>query len=100
MPMERRRYPPNWDEIAAKVKEEADWTCEECGKRCYRPGEPCPDRRYVLTVAHLDHTPENVDRSNLKALCSVCHLRLDARHHAETRRNRRLFGDAGQPPLF
>jgi hypothetical protein len=40
----------------------------------------------VLTVAHLDHTPENCDPANLKALCQRCHLAYDAKHHAETAR--------------
>lgn len=43
----------------------------------------------VLTIAHLDHTPENCDESNLKALCQRCHLRYDRRHHAETRTGQR-----------
>lgn len=34
--------------------------------------------RIVLTVAHLDHTPENCDPSNLKAWCQRCHNRYDA----------------------
>lgn len=89
MPMDRRRYPPNWEEIALAVKEEADWTCEECGKRCRRPGEPFDTHRRTLTVAHLDHTPENCERSNLRALCAPCHLRYDARQHAESRARRR-----------
>lgn len=38
--------------------------------------------KIVLTVAHLDHTPENCDESNLKALCQKCHLTYDAKHHA------------------
>lgn len=46
--------------------------------------------RIVLTVAHLDHTPENCADDNLKALCQRCHLVYDAKHHAknaaETRR--------------
>lgn len=46
--------------------------------------------RIVLTVAHLDHTPENCADENLKALCQRCHLTYDAKHHAknaaETRR--------------
>lgn len=46
----------------------------------------------VLTVAHLDHQPENCDPSNLRALCQMHHLRHDAAHHAasarETRRAR------------
>lgn len=40
-------------------------------------------RQVVLTVAHLDHTPENCDPANLKALCQRCHLVYDARHHAK-----------------
>jgi len=38
--------------------------------------EPRPTR-FTLTVAHLDHQPENCDRSNLRAWCSVCHCRYD-----------------------
>jgi 5-methylcytosine-specific restriction endonuclease McrA len=36
--------------------------------------------RIVLTVAHLDHQPENCAPENLKALCQRCHNRYDARH--------------------
>lgn len=40
----------------------------------------------VLTVAHLDHTPENCDPSNMLALCQRCHLRNDIEHHKLTAR--------------
>lgn len=40
----------------------------------------------VLTIAHLDHVPENCDPANLKALCQRCHLRYDAEHHAANAR--------------
>jgi len=43
----------------------------------------------VLTIAHLDHVPENCAQDNLKALCQRCHLRYDAEHHAETARQTR-----------
>ena len=43
----------------------------------------------VLTIAHMDHVPENCDYENLKALCQRCHLRYDAKHHAETARETR-----------
>lgn len=43
----------------------------------------------VLTIAHLDHTPENCDPTNLRAWCQRCHLRYDATHHAETARQTR-----------
>jgi hypothetical protein len=85
------------------VKTEADWCCEECGKRCRRPGEdlvqfcqrlnclPLGDivehpQRWTLTVAHLNHRPENCDRSNLKALCVPCHARYDLRAMALKKR--------------
>ena len=82
MPIDKSRYPPNWDQIALRVKQEADWTCEHCGKRCCTPGQPCPDRRFVLTVHHIDHDPANNARDNLIALCAPCHLAADAAHHA------------------
>jgi len=33
--------------------------------------------KVILTVAHLDHTPENCADENLKALCQRCHNRYD-----------------------
>ena len=58
----------------------------------YRPGHTvASDRgqfkvlRIVLTVAHLDHTPENCDDDNLRAWCQRHHLAYDAEHHAITR---------------
>lgn len=40
--------------------------------------------RIILTVAHLDHTPENCSDDNLRAWCQKHHLRYDAQHHAQT----------------
>lgn len=39
----------------------------------------------VLTITHLDHTPEHCDPDNLRALCQRCHNRYDAEHRKETR---------------
>jgi len=51
----------------------------------------------VLTIAHLDHIPENCDPSNLKALCQRCHLKYDAKLHSEnariTRRSKNAIAD-------
>ena len=33
--------------------------------------------RFVLTVAHLNHRPEDCRRENLKALCAPCHCHMD-----------------------
>ena len=35
----KNRYPDNWQEIATRVKERADWKCQCCGLQCLRPGE-------------------------------------------------------------
>lgn len=51
----------------------------------------------VLTIAHLDHQPENCADDNLKALCQRCHLLHDQQHHranaAITRHQRKAAGD-------
>ena len=89
MPMDKKRYPKNWKQIADAVKEKADWKCEICGKQCRRPDEPFDTHRRTLTVDHLNHIPEDCREENLKAMCAVCHLRYDAKHHAETRRRKK-----------
>jgi len=33
--------------------------------------------RFTLTVAHLNHRPEDCRIQNLKALCAPCHCRMD-----------------------
>jgi len=99
-PENRDRYPADWREISASIKERADWRCEctgECGRpyihldrdeRCRNHhGQPAhgTGSNVVLTTAHLDHTPENCDPTNLKAMCQGCHLHYDRDHHAQTR---------------
>lgn len=86
MPMQKELYPDNWKDIAAAVKEAAEWKCQNCGKQCRRPGEPFDTHRNTLTVAHMNHIPSDIRPENLKALCAPCHLRYDAKHHAQTRR--------------
>lgn len=49
---------------------------------------PVTGSKVVLTVAHLDHTPENVDETNLLALCQRCHLAYDRDHHTAERARR------------
>lgn len=89
MPMQRDQYPSNWDEIALAVKDAADWRCQECGMQCRRPGEAFDTHRRTMSVHHIDHHPGNCEPANLIALCSACHLRADARHHARNARRTR-----------
>ena len=96
MPMERERYPADWERIAFEKKESVGWKCERCGKQCRRPGEPFDTHKRTLTVAHLNHTPEDARPENLCAMCAPCHLRYDAQHHAETRKRRADNGRSDQ----
>ena len=88
-PEMRSRYPANWREIRAAILVRAGDRCEgsPAYPDCRAPnGEPHPvtGSRVVLTVAHLDHTPENCEPENLKAMCQRCHLTYDAEHHKRT----------------
>ena len=83
-PENRKRYPENWKEIRKDILKRADNKCEFCGSENYTIREN--GSKVVLTIAHLDHTPENCDYSNLRALCQKCHNKYDAKHRAETRR--------------
>lgn len=74
----------NWKDIRKDILKRADNKCEFCGIENYAIREN--GSKVVLTIAHLDHTPENCDYSNLRALCQKCHNRYDAKHRAETRR--------------
>ena len=98
-PENQHRYPPNWREIRAAILARAEDRCEHCGvpNRAWRsPGfdpwmcDPATAdewsdegkvSRVVLTIAHLDQTPENNDPANLAALCQRCHLTHDADHN-------------------
>ena len=100
---EKDRYPKDWKDISARIRARAQGQCEchgECGLHRTNPGpRRCVERngqpakwakgKVVLTVAHLDHRPENCADDNLRALCQRCHLRYDAEHHqANARRTR------------
>ena len=115
-PEDRDRYPANWREISDSIRfDRAGGECEctgECGDthprgRCRAPhgerivrakgrpsfwayavGDEDQAIKVILTVAHLDHTPENCEPENLRAMCQRCHLRYDRAHHAASRRRR------------
>ena len=110
-PEDRARYPDNWPDISASIRRRSGGRCEckgECGRghrgRCrawHDQPHPVTRSRVVLTVAHLDHTPENCDPANLFAACQACHLSYDAEHHAATRaRTRHAEAVADMDPLF
>jgi 5-methylcytosine-specific restriction endonuclease McrA len=78
---------------------------QECGRRAETIGGFLNDgkRRWVdivLTIAHLDHNPQNNADDNLQALCKWCHLKHDVRFHAaNARHTRQTRKDAARPLL-
>ena len=106
-PENRSRYPPDWRSISLEVRGRAWWVCEgsPAYPECFAANgsaHPVTGSTVVLTVAHLDHTPENVgtvgDRPNLKAWCQRCHLTYDAELHARNAAERRRL--TRPVPLF
>ncbi len=61
---------------ARQAAAEADWQREHLGSK--------PLTVIVLTVAHLNHTPEDCRPENLAAMCQRHHLAYDAKHHTRT----------------
>jgi len=66
-------YPPDWTEIATRVKDEAGWHCIRCHHR------HDIDAGHMLTVHHLDLNKSNCAWWNLLALCQKCHLTIQAK---------------------
>ncbi len=104
-PENKARYPKDWKAISSSIRERSGWRCEcvgECGLhgetgRCTeRHGEPAKwaKGKIVLTVAHLNHTPEDCRPENLKAMCQRCHLRYDHDHHQANAYHTRRKGKA------
>lgn len=84
-PENRARYPKDWSSvIVPRIRQRSGNRCEftlENGERCSAVnGEPHPitGSKVVLTVAHLDHIPENCGDENLLHACQRCHNRYDA----------------------
>lgn len=101
MPIDYKKYPPNWSEIRKRILERAENKCECCGLKnkskipSFKENgvtvwrdltyaewmkKGCPKQvTVILTIAHLDHdeTNHNVTDDRLKAMCQLCHLRYD-----------------------
>ncbi len=96
-------YPKYWKELSEYIRfVRADNKCEfdGCDAENYKP-HPITRSKVILTVAHLDHNPENNHAENLKAGCQKCHLNYDKYHHMKNRQITYLKKNwKGQLPLF
>jgi hypothetical protein len=114
-PENRARYPKDWKQIRAAVLDRAGnrcegspkypdcrvpngwWRCNETEQVQYFEFAWKASTRIVLTIGHLDHTPENCEMENLRAWCQRCHLAYDHQHHQRnayaTRRKNKAAND-------
>lgn len=113
-PENRARYPADWPVISLRIrKDRAGDRCECQGECGHDHGGRCPEINgqphsvtssiVVLTVAHLDDTPENCADENLRAMCQRCHLAYDRHIHAHNVKltiSRRRVAAAGNLELF
>lgn len=112
-PENRARYPKDWKAISQRIRARSGGRCEcdgECGLHRTNPGpRRCAETHgqkatwakgtVILTVAHLNHLPEDCRDENLKAMCQRCHLRYDSQHHQKNARETRRV-KRGQETLF
>lgn len=117
-PENKARYPKDWPAISMRIRRRARNRCEckgECGLRHHlRKGKqidlppdlqiagvrafrcmavngkphPVTQSTVVLTVAHLNHRPEDCADANLKAWCQRCHNRYDAPERSRGKKKR------------
>lgn len=91
----KAKYPKDWPAISDRIRfERAGSRCEMLtldGERCtaqHGHRQPYTGAIVVLTVAHLNHKPEDCRDENLKAACQLCHNRYDQAHRLRTRQRR------------
>ena len=60
-------YPMGWANIAAKIRERDNYTCQMCG---------CPENGKAHSVHHIDSNPKNCKEQNLITFCeNPCHIK-------------------------
>ena len=119
LPENKHRYPDNWPEIRERILERDGHKCKWCGvpnyeyihrlkedkekyitmteqsRRLEERGDICEEYDFmpikvILTVAHLNHMPEDNRDENLAVLCQLHHNRHDAKHRDRTRKRHQL----------
>ena len=91
-PCDYKKYPKDWKLRSRFIRQyRAKNRCELCGALNYQP-HPITGARVILTVAHIyNHDPMCANLLNLKALCQLCHNRLDAKERRRKLKEKRLI---------
>lgn len=73
-------YPENWDAMSRRIREEANWMCQDCGRSFVND-------KSKLHVHHKNGVPGDVNRSNLEVVCNDCHAKKFAHGHMKQSNN-------------
>lgn len=111
MPIDYKKYPPNWWDFRVRILARAALRCEctgQCGLHGGKhAGHRCTERhhqparwargRIVLTLAHqCSCDPICANPAHVIAACQRCHLRIDRwKHAAAAKLTRRRNGEGG-----
>jgi hypothetical protein len=70
-------YPDDFEQISRKIREECDWTCQNCGIKVK------PEHRNFLHIHHINGVKSDNKRTNLKCLCIKCHAEQPDHEHLQ-----------------
>jgi 5-methylcytosine-specific restriction endonuclease McrA len=100
MPIDYKKYPPDWKAISSRIRfTRAQNKCENCGAVNYKPN-PITGKKVVLTVAHLNRDTTDNREENLKALCQFCHLNYDRSDNKKRHRYGKEYSNYPKLNLF
>lgn len=67
-------YSADWPAISAKVRNELNYTCEQCGV-------DLTNEKKLLHAHHINGNKGNNERANLRVLCADCHKKQPDHQH-------------------
>ena len=74
MPMDRTRYPRNWQEIAHSIKDRDRWTCQQCGLKHDEIIHRHKTKPEQWVQAGQGELPAEYERKKVKVVVSVHHI--------------------------
>lgn len=69
-------YAQDWRQIATSVKQQRQWTCEQCGIVL-----SSPESKRFLHAHHVDGQASNNVLTNIRILCIACHAKQPLHSH-------------------
>ena len=74
---DKEGYSRNWAIISRAIRDEREWTCEECNIEL----KDSKAKRRILHVHHRDRNKKNNHETNLQVLCISCHSNREGHNH-------------------